>query len=120
MRKIRGGSLLSPASMGSPNSYELRGNHIVVRLFGIIPLQIIRMEDVHYLRLATRDEVSAGYLILNWMNFLPRRRSMLPVYVLQTKNGRRFFLRLENGAHFRLRQAIGRQSERSAPHRHAA
>lgn len=119
MHKARRGILLSAASPGSPWSYELSGNRIIVRLFGALPVRGIRTDNISYLRLATRDEVSAGYLILNWMQFLPRRRSMRPVYVLQTKRGPRYFLALDNGAHFRLRQAIARHPQ-PWPRRRAA
>jgi hypothetical protein len=94
--------------MGSPWSYKLRGNRIIARLFGRLPLRHIHLNDVQYLRLASRDEVSPSYLMLNWMSFLPHCHLMCPVYVLKTRKGRRCFLKLKGGAHFRLRQAIAR------------
>ena len=103
---------LSPSSPGSPCSYELHGSLLTARLFGLIPVFTIHLSNVHYLRLATRSEVTPLYLLGNWLQFLPHRRSICPVYVLQAKTGRRLFLKLDGTTHFKLRQAIGRQHER--------
>ena len=112
-------SLLSPSSPSSPCSYELQGSLLTARLFGLFPVFSIHLSNVHYLRLATRGEVNPLYLLGTWFQFLPHRRSICPVYVLQAKTGRRLFLTLEGTAHFKLRQAIGRQQEQSK-HRIAA
>jgi hypothetical protein len=105
-------TLLSPSSPSSPCSYELQGSLLTARLFGIFPIFTIHLSNVHYLRLATQDEVSPLYLLSNWLQFLPYRRSVCPVYVLQAKTGRRLFLKLESGTHFKLRKAIGSAKER--------
>ncbi len=111
--------LLSPSSPGSPCSYELQGSLLTARLFGVFPVFTIHLSNVHYLRLATHGELSPLYLLGNWMHFLPHRRSISPIYVLQAKTGRRLFLKLDGSAHFKLRQVIGRQQEQSK-HRIAA
>ncbi len=111
MHKTIGKTLLNPVSIGSVCSHELSGNIITSRLFGFIPVQSIHLADVHYLRLATNDELTPVYLLFNWSRFLPQQHSVRPVYILQTKTRRRIFLKLGGGAHFRLRQAIGRQHE---------
>ena len=111
MCKTIGKTLLNPASLGSAFSYELSGNIIKGRLFGLIPVKSIHLADVHYLRLATCDELTPTYLLFNWPQFLPHHRSIRPVYILQTKTRHRIFLRLGDGAHFRLRQAIGQKRE---------
>jgi len=108
-------TILSPSSPGTPCSYELKGHLLTARLFGLVPIFTIHLSNVHYLRLASRDEVSPLYLITNWLQFLPHRRSICPVYVLQAKTGRRLFLKLEGEAHFKLRQAIGRATARNHP-----
>ena len=79
----------------------------------------IHLSNVHYLRLAARGEVTRICLLSNWLQFLPHHRSTCPIYVLQAKTGRRLFLKLDNSAHFKLRQAIGRQKEQ-LKHRIAA
>ena len=111
MHKTIGKTQLSPLSISSPFTSELCGDRIVVRFLGLIPWKYIFLSDIHYLRLATRDEVSLAYLLLNYSNFFFHRRHGHPVYVIQTKQGRNLFLKLAGGAHFRLRQAIGRQAE---------
>ena len=81
-------------------------------MFGFIPVQRISLAEVHYLRLATYDElITPTYLLFHWPQLLPYHRSVRPVYVLQTKTRRRIFLKLSAGAHFKLRQAIGRKRE---------
>jgi len=111
MCETLGKTLLHPVSLGSVCSYELNGNIILARLLGVIPIQKIHLADIHYLRLATHDELSAVFLLFNWPRFLPHRRSCRPVYVLQTKTRRRIFLNLAGYAHFRLRNAIGQIHE---------
>ena len=107
-----GKTLLNPASLYSICSYELSGNIIRRRLFGLIPVQNIHLADVHYLRLATYDELlTPTYLLFHWPQLLPYHRSVRPVYILQTKTRRRIFLKLGAGAHFKLRQAIGGERE---------
>jgi hypothetical protein len=112
MRRNVGKTILSPASLGSPCAYTLKGQHIVVYLFGILPIQKIPLSNIRYLRLATRSEVPLLYLLFNWSFFFSRQRARQPVYVLQTNKQRRIFLPIGGGAHFRLRQAMARQSER--------
>ena len=112
-RETIGKALIAPASLTSPCSYDLEGDHVVSRLFGLFPLNRIHLGAVHYLRLATRNEVSPAYFIMNWPRFLlASHRAVSPVYILQTRKGHKLFLRLEGGAHFRLRQAIARHSDR--------
>lgn len=111
--KAIGKSHLASVSPGSPCSYSLDGDYIVGRLFGVFPLNRIHLGAVHYLRLATRREVSPAYFLMNWPQFLlSKHRSVSPVYILQTRKGQKIFMKLEGGAHFRLRQAIARHSDR--------
>lgn len=109
--KVVGKTALSSAGFGSFFSYELKGDYIIGRLFGIFTVRRIHLAAVYYLRLATRSEAPPLYMIFNALQFLPHRRSFRPVYVLQTRSRHRIFLKLEGSAHFRLRQAIGRHSD---------
>ena len=111
MHKTTKSPILSPVSMGSACSFELYDGKFTKRLFGFIPIRTIQVSDVHYLRLAAKDEFSSTYLLFHWPSFLSHRRSARPIYILQTKKGRRIFLRLKGGAHFRIRQAIARKPE---------
>jgi len=105
---IIGETQLIPATINSPCSYELCGNQLIGRLFGLIPVTRIELSTVSFMRLATRSEISPFHLLMNWKHFLIRFQSSRPVYVLQTTNRQRIFLRLSGGAHFRLRQALNR------------
>ena len=112
-RESVGKTLLSPLTLGAPCSYHLEGDRIVGRLFGLIPICNVHLGAVHYLRLASRREVSPAYFMLNWPRFLlTSHRATRPVYILRTRKGHKLFLLMEGGAHFRLRQAIGRHSDR--------
>jgi len=111
MRSPATATLLSPFSIGSPCAHRLQGDRVVSYFLGIFPVQTLPLSEVRYLRLATRREAAPTYLLFNWPSFLPHRRSIRPVYVLQARGRRRIFLKLESGAHFKLRQAIGRQNK---------
>jgi hypothetical protein len=111
-QNVIGKTCLSPWSFGSACSYELRGDWIVGKLLGFIPIKRVHMEKVQYLRLATRDELSPLYLLLNWKHFLSNRRTICPIYVLQTGKRQRMFLKLKGDMHFKLRQVIGRKQEK--------
>lgn len=107
-----GKAVLTPAALDAPISYELCGNQIIGRFLGLIPMQHIDLDSVHFLRLAARSEVNPVHLLINWRHFLIRARSGSPVYILQTRRRQRIFLKLTGGAHFRLRQAIGRHAHK--------
>lgn len=119
MRSVVGNTKLASVSFSSPCSYELQGDRLIGKLLGLFPILNIHVAAVHYLRLATRSEVSPLYMLFNWAQFLPHRRSIRPVYVLQTRSRHRIFLKLEGAGHFKLRQAIGRHTDRK-PNRMAA
>ncbi|MDF7825575.1 hypothetical protein P4B35_16230 [Pontiellaceae bacterium B12227] len=120
MAETIGKSRIAAVSFGSPCSYELSGDYIIGRFFGLIPICRIHLGAVHYLRLATRHEVSPIYFIMNWPQLLlTSHRSVSPVYILQTRKGQKLFLKMEGGSHFRLRQAIARHSDRKC-HKMAA
>ncbi len=113
MSETIGKNRLSSVSFGSPFSFELKGDYIICRFLGLIPVSKVHLGAVHYLRLATRHEVTPLYLILNWPQMLlASHRSICPVYILQTRKGQKLFLKLAGGAHFRLRKAIARHSDR--------
>ena len=111
MRSPAPATLLSPVSIGSPCAHKLQDDRVVSYFLGLVPIRTLPLSEVLYLRLATRREAFPVYLLFNWTSFLSHRRSIRPVYVLQTKGRRRIFLKLESGIHFKLRQAIGKASE---------
>lgn len=90
----------------------MEGDQVIGRIFGFIPFYKIHLEEVHFLRLASRSDAPPVYFMFNWPCFtLTRKRSVKPVYILQTRKGQRIMIKLEGGAHFRLRQAIGRHKD---------
>ncbi len=103
-----GKTMLSPLSSGSCFSYELCGNKIVARFLGIVPVKKIGLTEIRYLRLATRDEPAPLVFLLNWMAFYFNRRAYNPIYMLQTRKGKRYFMKLNTSAHRKLRMAISR------------
>ncbi len=105
--------ILSACAPGSPCSYELCGQHVIVRFLGLIPVKRIHLAAVCHLRLATLRETPLLYRLFNWIHFLPHRRASRPVYMLQTRSRHRIFLKLTNGVHFRLRQAINKHTLRN-------
>lgn len=109
---VIGRTVLTPFNFYSPCSCELHGQWIVGRLFGALPWFRVHLNDVSYLRLAARSEISPTFLFFSWPQLLRYRRSVRPVYILKTNTGGRLLLTLDGNAHFRLRQAIGRQNIR--------
>lgn len=107
-----GKSALASCSLTSPCTFALEADQVIGRIFGLIPLYRVHLDDVHFLRLASRSDAPPIYFIFNWPCFtLTRKRSVRPVYILQTRKGQRIMIKLEGGAHFRLRQAIGRHND---------
>lgn len=105
-------TLLAPLLLGTFCSYEIKGNDLVCRFLGILPISRTHLSTVHYLRLATRSDTSLLYFILNFPCFMfVSHRSVRPIYVLQTQKKRRILMKLKGGAHFKLRQAIAQHSE---------
>jgi hypothetical protein len=111
--------LLCPVTLGSLHAYRLYEGRVVGFFLGIIPLRRIVLKEVRYLRLATRNEVPFLYLLFNWIQFLPRHRSVRPVYILRTTSKKQVFLKLGGNAHFQLRQAIGKHTEPTSRRRRA-
>lgn len=116
-QKVIGKTRLSPLSLGSSSSYELQGETIVKKLLGCVPVRHVHIGEIEYLRLATRDELSPLYLLLNWKHFLTNRRTICPIYVLKTGKHSRLLIKLKGDMHFKLRQVIGRNQERSRKER---
>ncbi len=116
---VIGKTCLSPLSFGSVCSYELRGDWLIGKLMGCIPVKRVHVKNVRFLRLATRDELSPLYLLLNWQYFLSNRRTISPIYILKTGKHQHVLLKLKGDMHFKLRQVLGRRQEKRG-HRVAA
>jgi len=91
---------ISDVRLGSLCAYDLKGSLLLERWLGFLTVRRIPLSDVLYLRLASPGEIPSG------LRTFRASRARRPVYVLRPKKGRRIFLRIEGGNHFRLRQAI--------------
>ncbi|MBN2163373.1 MAG: hypothetical protein JXR25_10040 [Pontiellaceae bacterium] len=98
-------------SLGAPFSFALRRNSIIVMLFWALPISTVQLEEVDYLRLASLSEAPWYFILLNLDRLFSHQRSREPIYVVRTHSGKRYFMAMESGAHFRLRQAIGNITE---------
>ena len=103
---------ITSCSIGSPISYSIRGEYLEGRLFGLIPVSNIHLSAVYYLRLASHSDATPIFLCFNWIHFMPHKRSIRPVYILQTRSRHRCFLKLNGTNHFKLRQAIAKHCMR--------
>lgn len=107
--------LLISFGPGSINSYELDGDYLVGRLFGLFSVCRIHLAAVHYLRLASHAETPTAFMVLNWLHFLPHKKNSKALYVLQTRLKYRIFMRLDSKSHFLLRTEIGRHAVENTP-----
>ena len=118
--KTVGKSGLATFSLSSPCSFAMEGDQVIGRIFGVVPFYKVHLDEVHFLRLASRSDAPPVYFLFNWPCFImTRKRSVKPVYILQTRKGQRIMIKLEGGAHFRLRQAIGRHNDQRKKRRAA-
>ena len=107
---------LTSFGLSSPVSYEVRGEQIIGRLFGLFPVIRVHLGAVYYLRLASASDASPVFLCFNWIHFMAHKRSRRPVYVLQTRSHHRILLKLDSATHFKLRQAIARHAPKPSMH----
>lgn len=88
-------------------SYELTSESLTTKLFRIITLNSIPLNKVMDMREADETDVTKLNRI-NWFKFLPSRRSLSPVYTLQTaENSPRIFMRLDQGSHIAMKRTLG-------------
>jgi len=105
-------------------AFRLSDKRLTLKLFRLIPLSWVRLEDVTYLRVSDMEEYLTSWKKGVRAEFWPAvitgyNRRMAPVYMLnvQGKHRRRkIYLRLKSGFHYRLRTTIGRtdRGERNA------
>ncbi|WP_372845843.1 hypothetical protein [Pontiella sp.] len=88
-------------------SYRLTAESLTTKLFRIFTLNTIPLEKVMDLREAGEADVTKLNRI-NWFSSLPARRTLCPLYTLQTaKNRPRIFMRLDFGSHFDMQRTLG-------------
>ncbi len=88
-------------------SYELTAEALSTKLFRIFTLNTIPLKRVMDLREADEHDVTKLNR-LNWFSFLPSRRTLCPVYTLQTaEKSPRIFMRLDRGSHMEMKSKLG-------------
>ena len=88
-------------------SYELTAESLSTKLFRIFTLNTIPLKKVMDLREAVEEDVTK-LNHLNWFSFMPSRRTLCPVYTLQTaEKSPRIFMRLDRGSHIAMKSAMG-------------
>lgn len=98
-------------------AYEITETHFRLRLLRLIPLARIRLDEIQYIR--QRSGEGMGGLLaevirhpfhsLYWPHPLfGFSRAESTAYVIRMTSGRRVFVRLRTGFHYRLRAAMGR------------
>jgi hypothetical protein len=103
--------MISPLNLGTCVSYEMRGDQIIIRFLGIITVGKIQVQDIRELRQATRAETSSIAFALNELLFYFWRPAYRPIYLMKTRQGKYFFLKLSHCSQKQLRMAIRRFRE---------
>jgi len=105
-RKNKNSLALFDMDIGLFLSYELTAQSLSTKLFRIITLSSIPLNDVMDLRMA-RDEEITKVMRLNWLHFLPNRRPLCPLYTLQvSETSPRIFMRLDQGSHIAMKNTL--------------
>ena len=87
-------------------SYELTAESLTTKLFRIITLNTIPLNQVMDLREADEKDVTRLNR-LNWFSFLPSHRMLSPVYTLQAaEKSPRIFMRLDQGSHIAMKHTL--------------
>jgi hypothetical protein len=100
-------------------SIELHSDRIKFKLFALIPWASIRLDDVEYFRISSKNEyyqcMRDGETVLFWPLFIRGYgRRMAPIYVIKSmRDGRKFFFRARSAFHYMIRTAIGRARARN-------
>lgn len=92
-------------------AYELRSAALRLLLFRCIPLATIPLRDVRYMRLSARREYLDIGRHRHWPMLLTNDRGQNPLYVIKTRKGSTYFLRLSGKFHYKVRTAIGKHKE---------
>ncbi|MEE9369317.1 MAG: hypothetical protein V3V05_10730 [Pontiella sp.] len=88
-------------------SYELTAESLTTKLFRIFTLNTIPLRKVMDLREAVAEDVTK-LNHLNWFSFMSSRRTLCPVYTLQTaEKSPRIFMRLDRGSHIAMKSTLG-------------
>lgn len=85
-------------------SYEVNGSLLITKLFHIITLNSIELNDLKDFRRADDTEIPR----LNRLNWFSMPSLLCPIYTLQSsKRSRRIFMRLDYGSHIDMQKMLG-------------
>lgn len=116
---VVGKTVISPLSLGTFVSYELRGDRLVMRFLGLLPVGVIGLSEVSELRLAAPGEPALFTLTMNALLYYFHPSAYRPVYVLRAGR-RRCFLKLSRRPLQQLQSAIRRARHPARVHKKAA
>ena len=85
-------------------SYELKGSSLITKLFRIITLHTVELNDVKDFRRADEEEIPK----LNRVNWFSMQTMLCPIYTLKpSRKSRRIFMRLHYGSHIDMQKVLG-------------
>lgn len=85
-------------------SYELSAEVLKIKLFRIITLNTINLNEVEDFRRANEEEIPQ----IKRINWLSMRRMLCPIYTCKpSAKARRVFMKLDYGSHIELQKALG-------------
>ena len=97
---------LTDMDVGIFVSYELTAESLTTKLFRTFTLNTVPLKKVKDLREAGSKDITPLNR-MNWFNFPSSRRSLCPVYTLQTtEKSPRIFMRLERGSYVVLKRTM--------------
>lgn len=97
-------------------SYEISGTHFSLKLFRLIPLGRVRLDDMRYIRQRSDSDLRTlfsdffrrPFRSWYWPHTLVQNGGLRSSpYIIRTRNNRNIFVRLKVGYHYRLRAAMG-------------
>lgn len=97
-------------------AYEISDTHFSLKLFRLIPLGRVRLDDMRYIRQRSSSDLQDFFsdLLLRpfkswyWPHTLIQNGGLRSTpYIIRTRKNRNIFVRLKVGYHYRLRAAMG-------------
>lgn len=77
-------------------------------MFRCIVLASIPLADIRFMRLMARREYLDVGRHRHWPMLMLNHRGQNPVYVIRTRKGSSYFLRLNGQFHYKVRNALGK------------
>ncbi len=88
-------------------SYEIRSDRLRLLFMRFLPLSVIYLKDVEYMRLAASNEQFSSGSKRIWPSFSSNSHGQNPLYLIKTRKKRKkYFLRMNSSFHYKVRSAI--------------